>query len=283
MKLIGGGVLVILVLAVLALFYFLHRQEVIEQTRELAAQTIADYEDAFERIPLLTAGEKARLRTFRNQEHVDRATALGVGGAADRDAIARLVADDALETIETNPYYRVARMDHSVPAVTEDAAHLLELIGHRFNAALEEAALPPYRYVVTSGTRTRADQRSLQRSNVNAATKSSHEFGTTVDLHYARFDYSFPLDDVPEDVEIDRDLYVELIAEGNARLGQEYPSRLKAVLGRVLLDLQRDDKVLVIYERRQPVYHITVADDVPAPAPAAPATPPTGPQTASAR
>ena len=41
--------------------------------------------------------------------------------------------------------------------------------------------------------------------------------------------------------------------------------KLKAVLGRVLLELQEEGKVLVIYERLQPVYHITLGKRLMAP------------------
>jgi ribosomal protein S25 len=43
------------------------------------------------------------------------------------------------------------------------------------------------------------------------------------------------------------------------RLAADYPSRLTAALGRALNELEDEGVLVVVRERRQPVYHVTLA------------------------
>ena len=122
--------------------------------------------------------------------------------------------------------------------------------------------LPPYRLEVTSALRTSQRQERLRRSNGNAAAgTSSHEFGTTVDLSYAAF---APPADTPEELltgvppefapHLER--FVDLALESvSARKSRE----LGAIFSQVLREAQAEGLALVIYERQQTVYHLTVA------------------------
>lgn len=252
--------------AVYATLRYQHVHRVQETTRAVAAGLVEDAEEAFERVPALTGAEAGALRTYRNPAHLDAAERFGIDPPTDRDAADALLREAALVEIEDNPYFEVRDMDHSVPYVTEDVRNLLLLVGERFQEALREEGLPPYRYVITSGTRTLQDQRRLQGVNVNAASKSSHWFGTTVDLHYADFGYSADADALPQGEYIDPALLRDLVGDPYGALAERHDDALKAILGRVLRELQREGQLLAIYERRQPVYHITVADAVPEPA-----------------
>lgn len=241
------------------------RAERLERTERLSRQLIRQTDLSLRRIPLLSGDEMRVLRSFLNKEHVARAQALGVSAVRDRDQ-AQVLADEAqLVRLDDTPYYHVQSFDYSVPYVTRSTARLLEIIGRRFHKALEERGLPPYRYVITSAMRTESDQERLQRRNVNAATVSSHLFGTTVDLHYGVFALGELPPLAPDTARVDEDLLQHEVEAAFRRLSDTYRSRLKAILGRVLLDLQREGMLLAIYERRQPVYHITlgrrIADD----------------------
>ncbi len=44
--------------------------------------------------------------------------------------------------------------------------------------------------------------------------------------------------------------------------GMRYWRRLRGILGRILIDLQSEGKVLVTLERQQPVFHVTVAENL---------------------
>jgi hypothetical protein len=151
-----------------------------------------------------------------------------------------------------------------VPYATPDAAALLQLIGERFQAKLAEAGLPNYHYVISSVLRTGDNQRNLRQINPNATSGvSSHEFGTTLDLVYHKYRYATrPEDMLPPTPYpfLDERLEPLRVQAFNA-LGMRYWQELQGILGRVLIELQREGKVIVILERGQPVFHITVASD----------------------
>jgi hypothetical protein len=78
----------------------------------------------------------------------------------------------------------------------------------------------------------------LQKSgNVNASSNSAHNYATTIDITYSRFD------------------------KIETRLLRRYESvnteLLKSVLGEVLMELQKEGKCYVKYEKKQHCFHIT--------------------------
>lgn len=242
------------------------RRRVVEAERARFAAYLDEREAPFRALPTLDARAEALLRRTRNADHVARARTLGVPPVARRaDALAQARARGLVE-LRDGPYYAVARLTYSVPFVTLDAAAALDSIGVRFQAHLARHGLPPYRFVVTSVLRTQEDQARLRGVNVNAARgTSSHEFGTTFDLHYRRFVYggdaraevAEALGPLPYAF-----LYDEFARELEAHyadLGRRYLSRIGAALGRALIELENEGVLLALRERQQPVYHVTVA------------------------
>lgn len=264
-----AGAVVVILAAVLGLFLY---QTILTRTHAFAETLIAEADSAFTSVAKLTAAETGALRTYLNKKHVAKAKDLGVSGLTTREEAADFSDEGRLVPLESNAYFRVNPMEFSVPYVTPSMAALLTEIGVRFQALLAQEGLPPYRFVITSATRTREDQQALRQVNGNAASTSSHEFGTTVDLHYLDFDYAAAQDSLPTRSGISQSLLAERMATAYTNLGELHNERLQALLGRVLLGLQREGRVLAIYERRQPVYHITVARRVSTPAPAPPPT-----------
>lgn len=260
---IGG--LILTAAAVIAVIVLVARQrhvEKMERTRNVAAQIIEATERRFEGIAPLPAPVQASLREYGNEQHVEAARALGVPRVASRTDVEQLVERQALVRIETNPLYGLRRLQYSLPYVTPSAANLLDRIGHRFHEALDSAGLPPYRFLVTSVTRSTEDQKALQSTNANAASESSHEYGTTFDLHYEQFDFE-GRPAVPDTSDIYQDELRRMLAEAYGELSSSYTPALKSILGHVLLRLQAEEDALVIYERRQPVFHVTAARPIP--------------------
>lgn len=234
-----------------------------DRTTALAEAAINQYGKAFGAVNLLTRGEADALRTYRNKEHVDRAKVLGINALADRSSADALEGSATLVKLEDNAFYVVEDLDYSVPYVTRSTATLLDLIGKRFQDELAAAGLPRYRYVITSVTRTLEDQKRLRRTNGNAASVSSHYHATTVDIHYHKFDVDEESVAVPDSADIFAGPYQDRLGRGLRSLAHTRQQKLKALMGRTLLSLQKEGKVLVIYERRQPVYHITLGQKLP--------------------
>lgn len=212
-------------------------------------------------MPVMTPAEEEALRRYQNAAHVERARSLAprVRTEALRDS---LLADGGLVQLEDSTRYWIVRGGESDSAVTPDVRALLGILGERFQDRLAELDLPPYRLEVTSALRTAERQDSLRQVNGNAAAGvSSHEFGTTVDLSYAAFAPPAQrpdglLAEAPSEVRPTLERLLDLSLESvSARKSRE----LGRIFSQVLAEAQAEGLALVIYERQQTVYHVTVA------------------------
>ncbi len=215
----------------------------------------------FERIDDLKTAQELRLRRYNNAAHLGAARTLGrrVSG---HDEAERLAGAGRLVRIEDNPYYALQDFDYSVPYVTPDAAALLRELGERFHAALRAAGLPLYRYEISSVLRTAENQAALRGINPNATYGvSTHEFGTTVDVVYHTYHYvPRPEDALPATpFDVLNPRLEALRVRAYDALGMRYWQELQGLLGRVLIELQDEGKVMVTLEREQPVFHFTVS------------------------
>ena len=217
-------------------------------------------DDILSPLPVMTPAQEDALRRFLNASHVARARALGVR-VADRVARDSLVAAGRLVQLEDSTAHWIVRPGTSPTYMVPEVPALLEQLGRRFQERLAEMGLPPYRIEVTSALRTSERQARLRGRNPNAAAGvSSHEFGTTVDLSYAAF--APPAERPPEILaRVPAELaphvgrIVDLALESvSARKSRE----LGAIFSRVLMEAQSEGLALVIYERQQTVYHLTV-------------------------
>lgn len=237
----------------------------VERVLDAAVTRIAQVADSvdglLQPVPLLTVAEESALRRYGNDVQLARARALGAR-PADTAQLAELRTTGRLVELEdSTPLWAVRELDHSIPFVTPDTHALLTRIARLFQERLVEMGLPRYRVEVTSVLRTAESQADLRQSNPNAAAgASTHEFGTTLDLAYSSFA-------APADAELDIDLSpapwlesrIDLFAHAMLESAAARKSReLQAILGKVLLELQRSGDVLVTLERQQPVFHITI-------------------------
>ena len=212
-------------------------------------------------LPVMTPAEEDALRRFLNAQHVARARAFGVRVVSDAAADSLLTAGRLIQ-LEDSTHHWIVRRGTSPAYVVPHLRTLLEILGERFQERLAGIGLPPYRLEVTSALRTSQRQQRLRRGNANAAAgTSSHEYGTTVDLSYAAF--APPADapgeilrGVPTEFAPHLERFLDLALESvSARKSRE----LGAIFSQVLREAQAEGLALVIYERQQTVYHLTVA------------------------
>ena len=242
-----------------------------QATFEAQDAWVAQAEAAFESVPLLSDDEIALLRRSRNPRHVELAQELGVGPPDTRAQADSLAARYGLVPVATDSLYVVLPGRYSLPVLTPSAAASLDSVAARFRGRLAAAGLPPFRFSVSSVWRTGADQAALRGVNANAAAgRSSHEYGTTYDITYNPTRYSPAPDALPPPPRVDprvpgflegsvRAALVREQAAALDRLAADYPSRLTAALGRVLIELEDEGVLVVVRERRQPVFHVTLA------------------------
>ena len=190
-------------------------------------------EDTMVSYPGRTFSYKDKFRDLQSKQE-QAARALGLATPPlNRQEAAKMRSQ--LQLIKTNDHYIVDSLTHSIPYLVPAAAAELESIGREFADILQRNGLPHYRFYVTSVLRTKDDIKHLQKSgNINATTNSCHNYGTTFDLAYFRFN--------------------------KATRTREYmhQDNLKLVLGQVLLNHQRAGKIYVKYEHKQACFHITV-------------------------
>lgn len=139
-----------------------------------------------------------------------------------------------LQKIETNRYYVVQKLTHSVPYLVPKAAKLLEDMGKAFQDSLFNRGYNRnHRFTVTSVLRTEETVKQLRKTNVNSSENSCHCYGTTFDISY--FTYSPP--NVGKAASVDK---------------------MRQILYQVAYDMQRQGRCYVKYEKKQTCLHITV-------------------------
>ena len=224
----------------------------------------ADSVDAlFQPLPLLRPAEEARLRRFGNAAQLVAARRLGIAPDPSTADIERLRHAGTLVRLADSTVYWVVRdLDHSAPYLTPDAEAHLRAVGERFQAALKEIGAPAFRLEVTSMLRSAEDQARLRRVNPNAAAgQTTHAFGTTFDIAYSAF--AAPARPAEGLTLPQHSWLAPHLAWTDAMLAERTAARrsreLMAVLGKVLLEMQAEGRLMVTLERLQPVYHITIA------------------------
>ncbi len=175
-----------------------------------------------------------------NKIHLKYAEANGIEGfKSDKefnDNIKELVSDEVLVKIEKSDYYVVDKLTHSHPYLTPKAADLLEEIGERFQKKLEDKDMKKRYFQITSLLRTGESQRRLGKSNVNASSNSSHLYGTTFDITYARV---FRKPKLSKKFEVADGPAIKLLSEA-------------------IGELRKEGRCVVITERKERCFHITV-------------------------
>ena len=170
-----------------------------------------------------------------NDVHLAEAKRIGIQPASNREEAEKVKKE--MEEIETNEYYEVEKLTHSIPYLVPRASELLDTIGSNFLDSLTAKGLNPNQIIVTSVLRSQSDVKRLRRRNGNASANSAHAFGTTFDVSYRRF---------------------KKVEDPDGRPMQAVSAdTLKLVLAEVLRDLRKADKCYIKYELKQGCFHIT--------------------------
>ncbi len=156
--------------------------------------------------------------------------------AAMHKALPHLLKEKKLVKIKKTKYYVIQHLSHSHPYLTPRAENLLNEIGKRFHKKLKENGMGNYKYQISSLLRTKESQKSLSRSNVNASSNTSHLYGTTFDINYSSI--------------VKRPLPFM-----NVRV--QDPKAIK-LLSEAIGELRREGKCVVVTERIEKCFHITV-------------------------
>lgn len=166
-----------------------------------------------------------------NDRHLEAARANGLKESPDEKEVEK---SRKLQKIETNRYYAVDELTHSMPYLVPKAARLLEDIGRAFQDSLfNQGYNRNHLITVTSVLRTRDQVRQLQRTNPNSTTNSAHCYATTFDISYLTFQTP------------DRGTVAS-------------QDKMRNILMQAVYDLRNAGRCYVKYEKKQTCLHITV-------------------------
>ena len=165
----------------------------------------------------------------KNDVHLAVAEKLGIKPVESRSALPY----KTLKRVKSCESYKIARLTHSIPYLTNEAASLLSEIGVSFQAELKKNGLRKHRLIVTSMLRTKEDVNRLIKNNVNAVSNSAHMYATTFDISYDHF---------------------KRVSKKGLPVSNQ---KLAEMLGEVLENLQKEGKCYVKYEKAQRCFHIT--------------------------
>ena len=164
-----------------------------------------------------------------NNTHLSAARRVGIKPVANREQLET----NTLSKIRSGNHYTVDCLTHSVPYLTPASAKLLDEIGTRFQKELQDAGFEKHRIIVTSILRTEEDVKALRKTNSNASKNSAHQYATTFDIAYTRFDRQ-------------------------SLFGKPANNKqLANILGHVLEQLRKEGLCYVKYERKRRCFHIT--------------------------
>lgn len=176
--------------------------------------------------PLILAKSKGKPLRDYNHKHVSTAKKIGVGSLKDTSALNKMVKEKRLISVIPDKGYLLSDMTHSYPFLTEDALLALRKIG----ASFYEASGDKSAFTVSSLARTEDTQKKLRKRNANATkSESSHCYGVSFDISYIRYN-------------------------GVRAWNYEHTKALEGVLA----TMQKNGEILVLKERNQSCFHITV-------------------------
>lgn len=194
-------------------------------------------------------------KTFNDENpvHIEAAQRFGIVPIA--DSASRAKALDAMVEIFTCDRYKVDSLEHSIPYLVPEAKDLLDDLGADFAETLKAHHLPPYKFIITSVTRTLAQRDELSGKNVNAAKESSHCYGTTIDISWKRFD---PIIKQTEALKEGSSIMLPKGSSEQNEASEDKTEELKRALASLLHQYRAAGRCLVKYERKQACFHITV-------------------------
>ena len=214
-----------------------------------------------ERTPQPTSDEENALRRPRTPSyrlHLAWADSLGVPPVGGERELAGHVRAGQLVPLQDTEFYQVRTLEHSKPFVIPELAEALDELGRRFQARLDARGLPRYRFVISSALRTADLQNDLRSSNRNATSgTSSHEYGASVDVVTFRYALQPSAADTFAVSDPDLGRAQRAYSRGADDLGRAYWDALFGELTRTMRAMQDDERLVVLLEAEQPVFHIT--------------------------
>jgi hypothetical protein len=205
-------------------------------------------------------------RTYLLKYHLEETEKSGMPRITKDSEVESLIQSGKLVKLEQKsdtPYF-FYNVPEKYRALTPQAKAALDSITQRISEKLgalksnSGSAAPGLKIAISSAVRPSAYQENLKGKNANAANESSHSYGISFDIFYDEYYTIFPElkteDSSEATLKMQSDLRRRLGFLSGAALARQYQS----LLSKALLELQEEEKIYVIIEHNQRVYHVSV-------------------------
>ncbi|MCP4763843.1 MAG: hypothetical protein GY870_18875 [archaeon] len=116
--------------------------------------------------------------------------------------------------------------------------------------------MPVVKIAISSATRPKDYQKGLTKRNINASFESTHNYGTSFDIYFEDFYISFP--EPRTDNSTSMKLQEQLKRRFGFLTGDALRRQFHSILMETLLQLQDEEILYAILERKQHCYHVTI-------------------------
>ena len=164
-------------------------------------------------------------------------------------------------------FYNVPKKYRYLSPRAHDA---LWILGKRFQSLIKKKGINQFvKFAVSSAVRPMSYQNNLININANASLKSSHSYGASFDIFYDEFfidlynidnkdNFTKPESQAKnESDDVQNKFYKTFLRQTGFLMGQALRRQLRAVLHQAIIELQNENKIYAILEKRQRCYHIT--------------------------
>ncbi len=185
-------------------------------------------------------------------KHAEFAKKSGYQSQTRKQAESFIKNGDYIEIIPQKYYFYGVSKENRY--LTKEAIAALDLISERFESKISKKNIKgSVSFAVSSALRVSDYQTELKKTNVNAINESTHSYGVSFDIffddYYALPDFSF--------IELSDDEASSIRRRCGYLIGDSLRRQFKTILSETLVELQREKKIMIIYEGNQRCFHVT--------------------------
>ncbi len=248
-------------------FYFYHithiqnlKNEFINQYLILKIERSKEFQQhIYQNFPILEDWNRnnkiLELRKFLYPEHIKIAKDLNLSILKDHKNLPSIYSSIDIPEIKT--YYFFYNVPKELRYFYKNFIPILILIGERFNEKINfHDKNITTKLCISSALRPENYQKNLQEKNPNAIENSTHSYGISIDIFYDEFYVNF--ESVCKNLNDDiKSVCIKDINQIGYVLGGNLRRQLSSILAETLIELQNENKILVIWEKNQRIFHIT--------------------------
>ncbi len=258
---------ILILIFFLTLSYFLYKlydiKNIIEEQNTYINKKIKFIQDfnqhIYQNFPIwedwISSQKEKDLRRYLYPHHIDIAKNLNIHKILSKDTLPEYLI--SIDNPEIKKYYFFYNVPKHYRYFYNSFMDTLIIIGKKFNEKIHYKNSIIIKLAISSALRPEDYQKELRKRNINAIENSTHSYGISIDIFYEEFyiDMEFICDHITN-----KEIYNNCIKDINQTgyiLGGNLRRQLQSILAEILLELQNEKQIYVIWEKNQRVFHIT--------------------------